>query len=127
MSVNFQVLESVRLTGRIVDDALEITTKRDEFEIVDALDIESDTLPVRLQCYDFTDTAGRVWQFVPTGGWQRRAGTDHAWLDLSSYKDGDAYNALCITVQTKTTAAAAERPKQIYIKLKPIIDGPDRS
>jgi hypothetical protein len=127
MSVNFQVLESVRLTGRIVDDALQIITKRDDFEFVDALDIESDALPVRLECYDFTDSRGRAWQFAATGGWQRNAGADHAWLDLSNYKDGDAYDPLSITAQSTTTAAEGDRPKQIYIKLKPIIDGPDRS
>lgn len=126
MTTNFTILKSVRLTGRIANDKLEIVTTRDETDVVENLDVKSDILPVRVECYDFVDHATSVgWQFVEAGPWRRGNGS-YIWTEFQRYKDGDSYDPLVVSARSQG-AATQEKPKQIYIKIKPVIDGPDES
>jgi len=125
MATTYEILHSVRLTGRIdASGELEIITMRNH-EPVEALGISSDSPPrVRVELYDFLDGSGQPWQFPASDPWQRGEGP-YVWAEFTGFHDGEAFDShtLAARPQGQTSAAAQEKPKQIYIKIKPIIDG----
>jgi len=125
MSTSYVLLSSIRFSGRIsAAGELEILTKRDG-EVVESLDIQSDSPPlVRVQLHDF-EHAGITWMFTAGGPWARGGGP-FAWAEFSGYSTGSSYDALMIVAQSQD-AAAQEKPKQIYIKIEPVVESPDRT
>jgi hypothetical protein len=130
MATRYTLLKSVRLTGRINPQGeLEIVTKRDENEVVTALDIASDAPPtVRVEVHDFVQdtTACRVvWKFQPADPWLRDTGP-YVWAQFDEFTDGEAYDTLTLVAQGEG-AAAQQQTKRIVIKIEPVVDSPDKS
>lgn len=118
----YSILKSIRLTGRVVDNALELFTMRDSSEVAEPLDVSSDPVPVRVEIYDFVDAASGPWRFIETGVWQRdTAGFVSA--EFVGYTDGDGYDSY--EVVAEQTGTTNQKPKTLPIKIKPIIDAPD--
>src|SRR5690606_13426352 len=107
---------------------LEIVTKRDENEVVTALDIDADAPPsVRLEVYDFghDTTAGRVnWEFQSGDPWLRDTGP-YVWAVFDEFTDGEAYDTLTLVAETE--GATQQKTKRIVIKIEPVVDAPDRT
>lgn len=131
-TTTFEILSSVRLTGAIFDDGLQIMTKRRRTECIhDDLLIRSDQRNIEMQCHDFVDSSGRSWEFVECNGWRRgddKGVGNYARKILEGYTDGTVGTPIDIVARPRgSTAAADEKPKRIYVKIEPIIDGPDRT
>ncbi|NVB40227.1 hypothetical protein G6O69_20460 [Pseudenhygromyxa sp. WMMC2535] len=118
------------MTGRIIqndsstDESLEIAPIRDTGEIITTLDIEVDALPVRVEIHDF-EQSGTSWTFPEQAVWSRGEG-NYAWTEYDHYIE-ESYETLTFSAVCEEGAAAREKSKQIYIKIKPIVVGPDRS
>ncbi|EDM79528.1 hypothetical protein PPSIR1_20909 [Plesiocystis pacifica SIR-1] len=129
-TAEYTVLKSVRLTGRFNSSALEIVTKRDETELGENLEIRADDPPnVRVEVFDFVHDDGTTrttWELMGDSNWTRAS--NHVWKVFSDYTDGEIGDTLDIVARPQgSTDPAQEKPKQIYIEIKPVVDGPDKS
>jgi hypothetical protein len=133
-TASYKVLHAIRLTGRFVDEALQIRTVRDIEEVVVALEIAAHTeaLPVRVECYDFTTTSvdpatgvetTTKWCFRETGPWIRGSG-DYAYAEFGDFSDGNVETlSIVVTPEGTSSNEDDDEPVEIYIKIEPLTDG----
>lgn len=125
MSTVIQILTAVRLKGRLDDDdKLELTAIQTTGEAVKALEIHGDVLPARVELHDFK--VGEIdWTFVADHGWERVEA--HIEREFQTYSRDEGFDEFEVSVRSNQGAATQTKSKKLYIKIKPVEQGPDNS
>ena len=133
MSKPFEIPSAIRLTGRISQsssegESLELAPLRDNKATIPKLleiHVDEGVFPVRVELHDFEQDGVR-WTFCEVGRWRRGEG-NYAWAEFESFQNPSGLDTITATAGEAKPEAEREKSKQIYIKIKPIVVGPDES